>query len=475
MQQFTGQSIIKATGGCLLSGELSDERGSICADLQKLKAGQWFIALPESKTDGHDQLGEAFRRGAIGSLVVERRRYPFSPDGAVLVGVPSTLQAYYQLASAAIEQIKPKVIAVTGSSGKSTTRDMIRSIASIAFRVHSSEENHPNAKSTAKTVLSMPEDTELLVVELSQRGRGRISWLAASLNPDIAVITNIGLAHLETLGSIENIAAAKCELLESLSNESGIAILGDDNRHLVERANSVFKSERTMLYKNGEIDEVAVTPETTVFSLSDSDILFELKSHGSAYLRDAWCAIMCARQLGMSDSQIAEGLRRYEAPRGRGNKIIGRSGALIVDESYSATPDSVRAAVTAFLDKRANPRKRRYIVLSEMKELGEASDQLHSKLGKWLSGMSFDVLLTIGDVAAHVLSGVNNAKFETVKCRDALQVCELIGPDLDDSMSILADGSDSDELRFLIEMLLAFEEAPASKAAAAIVLSNLSL
>ncbi len=451
--RFTAQEILAATNGRLVSGEISELSGSICATLEELEPGQWFIALPETQRDGHDYLSDAIHRGAIGCVVVDRRRYPFSAPGSTLIAVPSTLQAYYELAKFARQQINPKVIAVTGSSGKSTTRDMCSSILSKAFRVHRSTSNSPDARSFAKTVLAMPNETDVLVVELSQRGRGQISWLATGLSPDIAVITNVGLAHLETLGSLENIAAAKCELLESMSLDAGVAIIGDENRRLLERADVVFGNGRVLVFNDRDLEEIGVKPETTVFVVSGSDTLFEVRAHGSAYLRDAWCAIMCGREMGLLDHEIGECLRRYEPPRGRGNKIVGKSGALIIDESYSATPDSVRAAVAAFLDKRAVPHPRKYIVLGGMEELGEASDGIHAKLGQWLSELSFTGLVTIGEAAAHIVRGMRNAAFETATCGNAIEAYKLLAANLDEKTSVLVDGSDSSDLRSMIELL----------------------
>ncbi|MBX9668607.1 MAG: UDP-N-acetylmuramoyl-tripeptide--D-alanyl-D-alanine ligase [Candidatus Obscuribacterales bacterium] len=451
--KFTAEDLLKITGGRIAAGSVSEDRGSICTEIDDLQAGQWFIALPSRRADGHDSLAEAAARGALGSVVVDRERYAFASPEATLIAVPSTLQALYQLASFTRLKVDPKVIAVTGSSGKSTTRDMCKDIASKKFMVHWSQANRPDAKNLALTILSMPDDCEVLVVELSQKGRGQISWLSSLLKPDIGAITNIGLAHLESLGSIENIAAAKCELLEGLSIGEGLAVLGSTDQHLISRASIVFAGGRCMTYYDSHIDEVAVTPENTLFSIAGSDTLFQINSHGSAYLRDAWCAIMCSRHLGMSDHDIAEGLRRYVPPRGRGNRLVTTSGAMLVDESHSATPDSVRAAVTAFLDRRAVPAKKKYIVLGEITELGETSESIHSKLGRWLSEEFFDCLITIGDCAAHISRGAQTGKFERLSCAGFEEVVHYLSGRLDEETAVLVDGSDSPELRCLVNAL----------------------
>lgn len=449
---FSTDEILAATGGRILSGSTDESRGGICCNIDELNAGEWFIALPEPRRDGHDVLKEASDKGAIGSIVVQRRRYPFARPGAVMIGVDSTLHAYYQLARTVLRRTSPKVVAITGSSGKSTTRDMIKSILSLRNKVHWSVSNKPDARNLARTILCMPHETEVLVVEIAQKGRGQISWLGAMIDPDIAIITNIGQAHLDTLGSMENVAHAKCELLETLNVESGIAILGDQNHHLVRRAQVVLDGAPMFVFEENEIDEIAVTPEHTIFS-TGQNTLFELQAHGSAYLRDAWCAITCARQLDMSEHQIAEGLRRYVPPLGRGNRIKVINDALLIDESYSATPDSVRAAVSAFLDKRAVPYSRKIIVLGAMDDLGESSDSLHRKLGKWISEQSFERLILLGDMTKHIEIGLEDCNFEVHSCCMAKEAIGLLENIVDQSTAILVDGSDSPNLRTLVQSL----------------------
>jgi UDP-N-acetylmuramoyl-tripeptide--D-alanyl-D-alanine ligase len=453
--QFDAKEILKICHGEVIQGTLTEERGSICSDISLLRPGDWFLALPSDRSDGHDELGIATASGALGCIVLARRSYAFADPDALLIGVPSTLHALYMLAVAARETISPIVVGITGSSGKSTTKDMCRAILSQSYRTHATDQSCSTSKGLAANLLSMPLDTEVLVAEVSQRGRGQIAWLSAGLDPDIAIITNVGMAHLETLGTLENIAAAKCELLEGVNRDSGYAILGDSGKCLVERAAKVFNGGRCIIHDDTAIEEIAVTPETTVFSVSGSDVLFELHAHGSGYVRDAWCAIACARFLEMTDAKIAEGLRHYTPARGRGSRINGLGGALIIDETHSATPDSVRAAVTAFLDDRAVPHGRKFVVLSDMEELGEASGSIHSQLGTWLSERSFSALVTMGKEAEAILNGLSNPKFETYRCADAVQVMEILQKSLNPETAVLVDGSDSDELRLLIRSLLA--------------------
>lgn len=453
--EFTAEEILSICQGKVARGTVSAERGSICWDISLLRAGQWFLALPSTKSDGHDYLGEATARGALGCIALEGHSHTSAHPDTLVIAVSSTLHSLYMLASAARRAIDPKIIAITGSSGKSTTKDMCRAILSQNHRVYTTNQGSPDSRALAATLLSMPPNTEILIAELSQKGRGQIAWLSAGLKPDIAVITNVGLAHLETLGTLENIAAAKCEILEGVNRDTGLAILGDAGQTLVERASGVFSGGRCFIYNDTALEEVAVTPETTVISVSGSDVLFQLHAHGSGYLRDAWCAIACAREFGMSDAKIAEGLSQYNPPSGRGSRLIGAEGSLIIDESYSATPDSVRAAVTAFLDDRAVPQPRKFIVLSHMQELGEASDSVHGQLGTWLSDKNFAALLTVGQEAESILKGVRDPHFVTYRCLDANQAISVLRSNLGPNTAVLVDGSDSEQLREVISGLLA--------------------
>ncbi|MBX9695499.1 MAG: UDP-N-acetylmuramoyl-tripeptide--D-alanyl-D-alanine ligase [Cyanobacteria bacterium] len=449
---FTAEQILATCGGRIIQGPLREGAGAICGDIAILRTGDWFIALPSTRSDGHDELAEATARGALGCIVVDGRSYSFASNDSVLIGVASTIQAYHLLAAAARNIVNPKVIAITGSSGKSTTRDMCQAIVSKQYRVHTTSQV-PVVRGLANILLNMHAETQVLIAELAQKGRGEIGWLSAQLRPDTAVITNIGLAHLETLGSLANIAAAKCELLEGVDKDRGLAVLGDAGQELMERASRVFNGGRCLVFDDRNIEEVAVTPETTVFALNGSDVLFEIRAHGIGYLRDAWCAIVSARSLGMQDSDIAEGLRGYSPPPGRGNRIIGNSGVLIIDESYSATPDSVRAAVSAFLDNRAVPRSRKFLVLGGLQELGEAGDGIHADLGRWLSDKTFDALITVGEEAEAIVRGVRNGSFETYRCSDASEVCAVLTPYLNEHAAVLVDGSDFEQLEKLVDCL----------------------
>ena len=271
----------------------------------------------------------------------------------MVIKVEDTLSAYHAIASKWLNKVKPFVIGVTGSSGKTTTKEMCAAVVSTV-KSHKSKANENNEIGLPKTILSMPPDTKVLVAEMGMRGLGQIALLAATARPDAAIITSIGTAHIELLGSVENIIRAKCELFENLRPE-GIAMIGDPTEALNARAKEVFKGQ-VALFGHDQVQETNVNMESTRFKAQGFTCEFVVHAHGIRHLQDAWCAVSAGRAAGLSDEDIANGLATYRSVEGRGNRLSLASGNIVIDESYNANPDSVKCAVEAVLDPRAFPR-----------------------------------------------------------------------------------------------------------------------
>ncbi len=453
---FTAEEIIELTSGRLACGRLPDGAAEISTDTRTLKAGQWYLAFTGGKFDGHDFIGEAAVAGARGSIVQERPGYPIADAGFPLIAVNDTLGAYHTLARRWRENVAPKVIAVTGSSGKTTTKEMCAAVAEEAFRTHRSSLNENNEIGVPKTMLSMPPDTEVLVLELAMRALGEIRILAEISAPDIGVIVNVGTAHLGPLASLESIAEANCELAEVLERGGGRLILGQQSRSLLRRVRQVF-SRQPLVFPDQTLKINKVTPESTRFSLQEpgpAEVEFEVEAHGTGRLADAWCAIAAGRCLGMSDEKIAQGLRSYRPLPGRGNIVRGPSGATLVDETYNANPDSVMTSVCVFTDPRVFPQRSKYLVIGEMAELGQTADQIHEELGRWLKDQALDCLITVGLEARHIAAGARGAAFEIYACLDQSEVFSLLSGKLDQETSILFKGSRCARLDELVSQLV---------------------
>lgn len=449
---YTGEEIMHICKGRLASGLMPDEAGVLISDTRMVAEGDWYIAFAGEKFDGHNFLGDAFSAGALGAVVVERPNYPIGSQQFPLIAVEDTLEAYHALARNWRKRISPRVIGITGSSGKTTTKEMAAAIICHKRRCHYSAKNENNEFGVAKTLLSMPDDTEVAVVEMAMRGLGQIEQLAKFSLPDIGIITNAGTAHIELLGSRENIAKAKCELLEKLNKDRGVAILGSNEEHLQKQARSVFAGT-IHVFDEANIELVASDTETSKFRIAGSEQIFEVRAHGMPLISDAWCAIMAARILGLTDEEIAEGLKFFKTVHGRGNKMSTEGGALIIDETYNANPESVRAAVAALNDPNAFPQSKKFAVLGDLLELGAQGPSLLEELGEWLKTSQLNLLITVGSLARHIYAGASGASFEVIHCQDMDVAQDELSKRLDADTCVLIKGSRGARLDKLVASL----------------------
>jgi UDP-N-acetylmuramoyl-tripeptide--D-alanyl-D-alanine ligase len=415
--QFTGEEILEIAGGRLAAGMMEDAAAGVCTDTRQLKEGDWYLALVGEKFDGHDFLGDAFSAGAAGAIVEERTAYALGNQQFPLFAVEDTLEAYHALARNWRKRINPLVIGVTGSSGKTTTKEMCAATFSSVLRCHKSSKNENNEFGVPRTILSMPDDTEVLIIEMAMRGLGQIDQLARCAVPEVGIITNAGSAHLELLGSLENIARAKSEMLKNLDKRRRIGIIGHPDDRLVAAAREVYDGE-LLLCQDDHIEVVEVTSDSTAFRIKGKDTVFHVRAHGRPLLEDAWCAIMAARYKGLDEAAIVRGLRTFEPVGGRGNRLQAENGALVLDETYNANPDSVKASVEALVDERAYPHAQKIVVLGILAELGPTEAQLHRELGVWLKSKAINALITVGPLARHIAEGAQGAKFEVLPVSD---------------------------------------------------------
>ncbi len=454
--EFSADEIIEITHGRLAQGMLPDGVGAISTDTRHLAEDQWYLALSGEKFDGHDFLGEAFASGAVGAIVAERASYAIAASSFPLIAVPDTLNAYQELATNWRKRINPKVVGITGSSGKTTTKEMCAAIFAAGLRTHKSAANENNEFGVPKTILSMPDDTQALIVEMAMRARGEIAVLAKTAQPNVGVIVNAGVAHLGVLASVENIIAAKCELLEEMDSRRAVAIIGQPTEKLMARVSEVF-SGKLLAFEESLLRELEVTPELTIFECKQGGTAskFSVRAHGLSLLQDAWCAIESARACGLDDETIARGLATYRPISGRGTRMRTGSGALVVDEAYNGNPDSVRSSVQSFVDDRVFPQSKKYVVLGELAELGEQCNELHKSLGNWLKEKKISGLITVGPVARYIAEGAQGSDYEVIACIDQAEAEAALRSRLSEDACVLIKGSHCARLDKLVSQLVA--------------------
>ncbi|MFN3477572.1 MAG: UDP-N-acetylmuramoyl-tripeptide--D-alanyl-D-alanine ligase, partial [Candidatus Methylomirabilales bacterium] len=434
MDSLSVQEILEATEGRLLRGEPSRLIRSFSTDTRTLKPGDLFIPLKGKRFDGHDFLPEAFAKGAIGALLDPQHPTPnlrsLAPD-TVLLQVEDTLQALGEIAKRWRNKYPVPLVAVTGSNGKTTTKEMIRSILAQDRSVLASQGTFNNLVGLPLTLLALTPFHEAAVLELGMSALGEIRRLSEIARPDIGVITNIGEAHLESLGSLEGVARAKGELLSFLKGEK-VAVLNLDDPY----CNGLLPQVRGRLLTFGLNEKADLRAgrirlrkgggTTFVLYRGEEAVPVELPATGyhNVYNALAAAAVGCAFDLPLP--RIAEGLKRTSLASMRFEKRRLASGAVLINDAYNANPTSMRAAVETFFQVKEG--RRAILVLGDMLELGEASKEAHLRLGQFVARFNPDLLITVGEESEQIgegaiASGLPAERVHPVKDRAEARAC----------------------------------------------------
>jgi UDP-N-acetylmuramoyl-tripeptide--D-alanyl-D-alanine ligase len=369
---------------------LSEEAASavctgITTDTRRLQPGHLFLALRGEKFDGHDFAGVAVEKGAI-AVITDRRAAP-QLNGVPQLQVEDTLLAYQQIARWWRDQFDIPVIAVTGSVGKTTTKELIAAVLSTKGNVLKTQANYNNEIGVPKTLLELGSEHDYAVIELAMRGPGQIALLAQIARPTIGMITNVGTAHIGLLGSEQAIANAKCELLAEMPSTS-VAVLNHDNRRLIETAATVWQGQ-TLTYglEGGDLQGRLIDPETLEVEGMQLSIPLAGRHNALNYLG----ALAVAKQLEVDWAPLTKGLS-VELPSGRSRRYDLPNDIVILDETYNAGLESMLAALQLLAQ---TPGKRHIAVLGAMKELGERSPEFHQQVGKMAQQLNLDALLVL--------------------------------------------------------------------------------
>lgn len=320
--QFSAEEIMDIAEARLAAGMMHDQFGAICADTRRLCEGDWFVALPGDRFDGHDFLGDAFAQGAAGAIVEERTAYPLGNQQFPLLAVDDPGKAYRMLAKNWRRRINPYVIAVTGSSGKTATVQMGAAILSGTFRCHMSRGDDGGRWSVFDTMLSMADDTQMLLLEVrAEQGRtgeesGLTELAAACILPDVVVVTALAGSGDDVVVLPESGGAMireVAQLAAKLRADRGLAIAGLDDSELVEAIKRVFGGP-VVVRQQSSVSGFNVDDSALRFRSGSSDVEFvvECRAPGDAAetLQAAWCAVEIARHVKIADSDIAFGLTK---------------------------------------------------------------------------------------------------------------------------------------------------------------------
>lgn len=366
-----------------------------CNDTRVLKPGQLFVAL-QGERDGHDFIDAAMQKGAAAVLCTRMMGdYP-----AIYVSNPRL--ALGEIARRERMRIGMKVVGITGSVGKSTTKEMVASVMETTFRTAKTPANHNNDIGMPMAILAMPEDTEVAVVEMGMNHFREMAYLSRIARPDVAAIINIGTMHIEHLGSMEGIRKAKMEILEGMAPDAKLILNGDDallwnlEECPVQPITWFGTDPGCNVYATDVIQEEQLT-----FTVHTGDKTFPVRMNveGLHYVPDAMAAVTLGLTLGVTPENIAAGLEQFRNMAGR-QEVIQARGVTILKDCYNAGPESMTAALEVLGSKSV----RRIAVLGDMLELGTCTQAEHYRVGR-IAAEKADIVLAYGPNASRVVGG----------------------------------------------------------------------
>ncbi|MBE9222684.1 UDP-N-acetylmuramoyl-tripeptide--D-alanyl-D-alanine ligase [Cyanobacterium stanieri LEGE 03274] len=360
----------------------------ISTDTRSLRRGEIFVALRGENFDGHNFLKEAVTQGAI-ALIVDENHVSKEAFSVPILRVKDSLEAYQKIAHWWREQLNIPIIGVTGSVGKTTTKELISAILSTQGKVLKTEANYNNEIGVPKTLLSITKEDNFAVIEMAMRGEGEIALLTDIVNPTIGLITNVGTAHIGRLGSREAIARAKCELLGHM-NPEGVAILNADNELLMATARTVWQG-KTVSYglENGDFRGEIVDDD----KIEVNGEIYPLPLQGRHNALNYLGAIALAHVLELDLEPLKAGIE-VNMPKGRAKRYHLDNDIVILDETYNAGFESMLASLELLKN---TPGGRKIAVLGTMKELGEYSPALHHQVGEKAAELELDLVLILAD------------------------------------------------------------------------------
>lgn len=410
----------------VVGGELTDpadaERviNDVTIDSRTARPGSLFVPLPGEHADGHDFVDDAVRRGAAGYLR-HAGRPPLPAPGAVLVDDPA--DALLGLGAWVRDHVDPTVVAITGSSGKTTTKDLLAAAVGADRSVVANEGSYNNELGVPLTCCRLEADTDALVAEVGTRGVGHIARLASLLVPDVAVVTLVAASHLETLGDVDTVARAKAELVAALSPD-GLAVLNADDRRVA--AMAAAAPGRVLTYGvDADADWRATDithDELARPAFRVRGVQVQLPIPGEHNIGNALAALAVADAVGVDLADAAAALEAATVSQWRMQLLRTPDGLVVLNDAYNANPASTEAALRTLA--RMDTRGRRWAILGQMAELGPGSEDAHAQIGRVAARLGIDGIVVVGQEAAGIRDG---AAAEGGYPPDALQ--HVGGPD----------------------------------------------
>lgn len=429
---------------------------SVSFDSRKIGEKTLFIPLIGQR-DGHDFIQTAKDNGAVATFFQADHENP--PSDFAYLEVEDTLKALQQLAQYYLKKVNPRIVAVTGSNGKTTTKDMIAAVLKSQYNVHATNGNFNNEIGVPVTILGMKMNTEILVLEMGMDRPGQLDFLSALVEPDVVVITMIGEAHIEFFGTREKITDAKMEITNHLKEDGEFIFNGDEpllnnaSQHVDQVKKTFGFDEENSIFAT-DFDS---TKTKTTFSINDFDEEFTIPLIGKHNVANAMAAILVGRKFHIKYPLIKKSLVNFSLTKDRMEWIKGANGEEILSDVYNSNPTAVKASLKSFIDVEKKVGNKRVIVLADMLELGQQSSKLHAQLADCIDPIEIDQVYLYGELMRSLQRALLD-KFgpDRVHYYSKLQQDELI-KDLKKTLttgdSVMLKGSNSMNLGRVVDSL----------------------
>lgn len=455
MPAFTLDEVLQAPGARLVASG-AEHFDDVVTDTRKIERGCLFIALRGERFNGEDFALDAAADGAAGVVVSDDCPQEKLPENATVIRVHDTRDFYQELSHIWRMKFDIPVIAITGSNGKTTTKDITASLLSVRYPVLKTQKNFNNEVGLPLTLLGLKPEHGAAVVEIGMRGLGQIARLAPIAAPTCGIVTNVGETHVELLGSIQNVAKAKSEMVEAIE-PGGTIVLNADNLYTADMRAKAAPGVEVIMFGTGDAADVRgmyLRPKETSTEF-DVDVMgtrmhLFLPMPGRHNVENALAAISVAASLGFTESEIQEGLSHLDMT-GMRFEIEEKSGCHLVNDAYNASPASMRAAFDTMTETFSG---RKGAVLGDMLELGADTEQLHRNTGRELAKHRFSYLVVCGKLGHFIAEGACTAGMtEVYEARDHEEAARILLGLMKPDDAILFKGSRGMQMEKVMDLI----------------------
>ncbi len=452
--KMTVAEIVKACGGILLSGDPETVVSSVCTDSRQVEEGALFVPIRGERTDSHIYIDAVFASGAAATLTQNEKD---KPDGRPRIYVPDTVEALQKIALAYRSRFSIPVIGVTGSVGKTTTKEMVALVLSASYNVMKTEGNQNSQIGLPLTLFRLEESHQAAVIEMGMSDFGEMAKLAAMAQPRYAIMTNIGISHIQQLKTQENILKEKLHITDTFTESSVLFLNGEDP--MLASLKTGLPSVRKVYFGlqpwcDYRAEAIETSPQGTRFQFTGQGVSVPvwIPVPGNHNVLNALAGLALVHTLGGNVEAGAKALSGYETPAMR-QQIHKVNGITVIDDSYNASPDALRGSLQVLCGFPG----RKVAVLADMLELGEAEENAHRQVGKTAASLGVDCVFTVGTRAAWIAEEAASSGVKTVKTFENNQeISAFLRSFLQEGDTLLVKGSRGMHMDEVVQAVLGF-------------------